>query len=243
MSVYTTMFIEQKTRMTIKQHSLWRMQGTKHAPFSIPSLVCVYFQRSIRLYKKTNEKPLTRQPVRRPFHLSRTPHHILTHTDGPFLQSSAPLITNQSNETAFEAEDDDALESEALKGDYSLPTTSVKSASPNCKRISPPHSGFNTSPGWRSCRKLILRSIPSLTFTPEKENMELPGKLQWNKLKDIVSLRNDWLILFQPWKYPRLTVDFFVLLMLFSQIILLSSVLYKMFCSLYFIVAMFLCTP
>ncbi|CAO2837051.1 unnamed protein product [Amaranthus hypochondriacus] len=128
-----------------------------------------------------NDDQATTQPsknARRPFHLSRTPHPIHTHTDGPFLQSSTPLITDQSNETAFEAEDNDALESEALKGDYSLPTTSVKSASPNCKRISPPHSGFDTSPGWRSCRKLILRSIPSLTFTPEKENMELPGKLQ-----------------------------------------------------------------
>lgn len=39
------------------------------------------------------------------------------------------------------------------------PTCGVKSASPNCKRVSPPHHGFGSSATWRS-RKLILRSVP-----------------------------------------------------------------------------------
>ncbi|KDP23641.1 hypothetical protein JCGZ_23474 [Jatropha curcas] len=36
----------------------------------------------------------------------------------------------------------------------------VKSTSPNCKRVSPPHHGFGSSANWRGGRKLILRSVP-----------------------------------------------------------------------------------
>eukprot|EP00257_Ricinus_communis_P024437 XP_015584641.1 protein tesmin/TSO1-like CXC 3 isoform X1 [Ricinus communis] len=36
----------------------------------------------------------------------------------------------------------------------------VKSTSPNCKRVSPPHHGFGASANWKSSRKLILRSVP-----------------------------------------------------------------------------------
>ena len=101
------------------------------------------------------------------------------HPTGRILES---CTLDQSDKTAFEDDSyndinkiasNDALDSNALKGDYLFPTTCVKSASPNCKRISSPHCNFETSPSWRSCRKLILRSIPSMsTFTPEKESME-----------------------------------------------------------------------
>lgn len=42
------------------------------------------------------------------------------------------------------------------------PISNIKSASPNSKRVSPPHCDFgSSSPGLRSSRKLILQSIPS----------------------------------------------------------------------------------
>lgn len=55
---------------------------------------------------------------------------------------------------------------EILQGDCS-PTTGVKTASPNSKRVSPPCT-FGSSPGRRSGRKLILQSIPSFpSLTPQ----------------------------------------------------------------------------
>ncbi|XP_057539660.1 protein tesmin/TSO1-like CXC 2 isoform X1 [Amaranthus tricolor] len=120
-----------------------------------------------------------RQPVRRPFQFDGMPPGCSMHPTGRILES---CTLDQSDKTAFEDDSyndinkiasNDALDSNALKGDYLFPTTCVKSASPNCKRISSPHCNFETSPSWRSCRKLILRSIPSMpTFTPEKESME-----------------------------------------------------------------------
>ncbi|XP_055961136.1 CRC domain-containing protein TSO1 isoform X2 [Mercurialis annua] len=50
---------------------------------------------------------------------------------------------------------------EILTGNCS-PKSSVKSVSPNCKRVSPPHHGFGALATWRSSRKLILRSVPPM---------------------------------------------------------------------------------
>ncbi|KAK9292144.1 hypothetical protein L1049_020103 [Liquidambar formosana] len=59
------------------------------------------------------------------------------------------------------------------------PVGGVKSASPNCKRVSPPHHRFGSSPAWRRGRKLILRSIPSFPSpNPPNKSSDLPGKLQ-----------------------------------------------------------------
>lgn len=56
---------------------------------------------------------------------------------------------------------------EILRGNCS-PSTGIKSASPNSKRVSPPHSNFGSSPSRRSGRKLILQSIPSFpSLTPQ----------------------------------------------------------------------------
>ncbi|CAK9154415.1 unnamed protein product [Ilex paraguariensis] len=56
---------------------------------------------------------------------------------------------------------------EILHGNCS-PISGVKSASPNNKRVSPPHCDFGLSPGQRSSRKLILQSIPSFpSLTPK----------------------------------------------------------------------------
>ncbi|XP_068650447.1 protein tesmin/TSO1-like CXC 2 [Aristolochia californica] len=60
---------------------------------------------------------------------------------------------------------------EVLRADSS-PVSGVKNASPNSKRVSPPHNGLGLgfSPGRRSSRKLILQSIPSLpALTPLRE--------------------------------------------------------------------------
>lgn len=56
---------------------------------------------------------------------------------------------------------------EILRGN-STPISGIKSASPNSKRVSPPHCDFGSSPGRRSSRKLILQSIPSFpSLTPQ----------------------------------------------------------------------------
>ncbi|XAR57272.1 hypothetical protein NMG60_11025348 [Bertholletia excelsa] len=59
---------------------------------------------------------------------------------------------------------------EILQGTGS-PISGVKSASPNSKRVSPPHCSFgsSSSPGRRNTRKLILQSIPSFpSLTPKR---------------------------------------------------------------------------
>lgn len=45
--------------------------------------------------------------------------------------------------------------------DNGSPNSGVKNASPNSKRVSPPHCDYGLSPGRRSSRKLILQSIPT----------------------------------------------------------------------------------
>ncbi|GMP77126.1 hypothetical protein CsSME_00033508 [Camellia sinensis var. sinensis] len=57
---------------------------------------------------------------------------------------------------------------EILQGNCS-PIGAIKSASPNSKRVSPPHCDFGSSPGRRSSRKLILQSIPSFPSLNPKD--------------------------------------------------------------------------
>ncbi|KAF9677624.1 hypothetical protein SADUNF_Sadunf08G0127000 [Salix dunnii] len=55
---------------------------------------------------------------------------------------------------------------EILRENHS-PSSGIKTSSPNSKRVSPPQSNLETSPGRRSGRKLILQSIPSFpSLTP-----------------------------------------------------------------------------
>lgn len=55
------------------------------------------------------------------------------------------------------------------------PTAGVKIASPNRKRVSPPHNGDGLSPPNRKgCRKLILRSIPSFPSLSNEAFSEHP---------------------------------------------------------------------
>ncbi|KAK9735278.1 hypothetical protein RND81_04G195700 [Saponaria officinalis] len=102
---------------------------------------------------------------------------------GKSLESNTSQKTdNSDNNTAVVVEkhelapDDEA--SEFSKGEYVIPTTSIKSTSPNCKRISSHHHNLETPPAWKSCRKLILRSVPSFSTAPkEQESSELQQKL------------------------------------------------------------------
>ncbi|XP_019053203.1 PREDICTED: protein tesmin/TSO1-like CXC 2 isoform X2 [Nelumbo nucifera] len=65
---------------------------------------------------------------------------------------------------------------EILKGDCS-PISGVKTSSPNCKRVSPPHLGL--SPTRKSGRKLILQSIPSFPpLTPHHESRDFQLKFK-----------------------------------------------------------------
>ncbi|XP_042515007.1 CRC domain-containing protein TSO1-like isoform X2 [Macadamia integrifolia] len=67
---------------------------------------------------------------------------------------------------------------EILRGDCS-PIGGIKTASPNRKRVSPPHNEFGMSPGRRSGRKLILQSIPSFpSLTPHHETCEFPLRFE-----------------------------------------------------------------
>ncbi|KAK4783278.1 hypothetical protein SAY86_007652 [Trapa natans] len=56
---------------------------------------------------------------------------------------------------------------EILRGS-STPNANIKTASPNRKRVSPPHGEFGSSPSLKSGRRLILQSIPSFpSLTPQ----------------------------------------------------------------------------
>ncbi|GMH08459.1 hypothetical protein Nepgr_010299 [Nepenthes gracilis] len=57
----------------------------------------------------------------------------------------------------------------AVLQNNSSPGSSVKTLSPNSKRVSPPHHDNGQSPGLRSGRKLILQSIPAFpSLTPRR---------------------------------------------------------------------------
>ncbi|KAJ6817727.1 protein tesmin/TSO1-like CXC 2 [Iris pallida] len=70
-----------------------------------------------------------------------------------------PLPRRKIDKHFKPASDDDTPE--ILRNDSS-PGTSVKTSSPNGKRVSPPHIGLGMSPNCKGGRKLILKSIPSL---------------------------------------------------------------------------------
>ncbi|KAJ6351274.1 hypothetical protein OIU78_007233 [Salix suchowensis] len=68
-------------------------------------------------------------------------------------------------EKQFQNVPDDEIP-EILRENHS-PSSGIKTSSPNSKRVSPPQSNLEPSPGRRSGRKLILQSIPSFpSLTP-----------------------------------------------------------------------------
>ncbi|XP_047265133.1 protein tesmin/TSO1-like CXC 3 isoform X1 [Capsicum annuum] len=70
-------------------------------------------------------------------------------------------------EKPFESIQEDEMPEILQQGGTSSPISGIKTASPNRKRVSPPHCDFANSPGRRSSRKLILQSIPSFpSLTP-----------------------------------------------------------------------------
>lgn len=70
-------------------------------------------------------------------------------------------------EKVFEPIQEDEMPEILQQGGTSSPISGIKTASPNRKRVSPPHCDFANSPGRRSSRKLILQSIPSFpSLTP-----------------------------------------------------------------------------
>ncbi|KAJ4969585.1 hypothetical protein NE237_016286 [Protea cynaroides] len=67
---------------------------------------------------------------------------------------------------------------EILRGECS-PVCGIKTASPNHKRVSPPHNEFGMSPGQWSGRKLILQSVPSFpSLTPPHETSDFSLKFE-----------------------------------------------------------------
>lgn len=117
-----------------------------------------------------------RQAVRRPFHFGGIASQFPS-----ALQSCTTQKSDKLDETSFEEDLEVGPEDEAptaFNRDYTLPSC-VTSTSPNSKRVSPPHYDLEPSPGWKSCRKLILKSISSIpTAIPEKKTTELQGGLK-----------------------------------------------------------------
>ncbi|BFG13930.1 hypothetical protein CerSpe_002050 [Prunus speciosa] len=118
---------------------------------------------------------LSRQMVSLPFSSKNKPPRSSVFSIGG---SSSGLYTSQKlgkpnilrPESKFERHSQTVPEDEMpeiLQGDRS-PSTGVKTASPNSKRVCPPNSDFGPSPGRRTGRKLILQSIPSFpSLTPQ----------------------------------------------------------------------------
>ncbi|KAL6292047.1 hypothetical protein ACE6H2_000189 [Prunus campanulata] len=118
---------------------------------------------------------LSRQMLSLPFSSKNKPPRSSVFSIGG---SSSGLYTSQKlgkpnilrPESKFERDSQTVPEDEMpeiLQGDGS-PSTGVKTASPNSKRVCPPNSDFGPSPGRRTGRKLILQSIPSFpSLTPQ----------------------------------------------------------------------------
>jgi len=97
--------------------------------------------------------------VRRPFHFGGAASQFPS-----TLQSCTTQESDKVDEGSFEEDHNVVPEDEAhtaFNGDYAPPAC-VTSTSPSSKRVSPPHYDLEPSPGWKSCRKLILKSISSL---------------------------------------------------------------------------------
>ncbi|XP_021828183.1 CRC domain-containing protein TSO1 isoform X2 [Prunus avium] len=142
-------------------------------------------QQKIEIQKNEEQRPdsalpttplrLSRQMVSLPFSSKNKPPRSSVFSIGG---SSSGLYTSQKlgkpnilrPESKFERHSQTVPEDEMpeiLQGDGS-PSTGVKTASPNSKRVCPPNSDFGPSPGRRTGRKLILQSIPSFpSLTPQ----------------------------------------------------------------------------
>ncbi|KAK9139974.1 hypothetical protein Scep_009655 [Stephania cephalantha] len=107
-------------------------------------------------YESEEQYPDPVVPITFSFQICRSTSVHLPFSIGKPPQS--PLPPQRRFEKHFQVIPDDETP-EILKN--CSPISGVKTSSPNCKRISPPHNPFVSSPGRRSSRKLILRSIPA----------------------------------------------------------------------------------
>ncbi|KAK9160906.1 hypothetical protein Syun_007247 [Stephania yunnanensis] len=106
-------------------------------------------------YESEEQYPDPVVPITFSFQICRTSVHLPFSIGKP---PQSPLPPQRRFEKHFQVIPDDETP-EILKN--CSPISGVKTSSPNCKRISPPHNAFVSSPGRRSSRKLILRSIPA----------------------------------------------------------------------------------
>ncbi|XP_057962070.1 protein tesmin/TSO1-like CXC 3 isoform X8 [Malania oleifera] len=131
----------------------------------------------------TPSSKISRSPIQLPFTFTSKPlgSSLLAAGSSPELSTCQKLGKSgfSSREPKFERHlqmiPEDSTP-EILKGNNS-DCNGVKSASPNCKRVSPPHLKLGPSSVWSS-RKLILKSIPSFpSLTPRREDSDSRGKL------------------------------------------------------------------
>lgn len=131
-----------------------------------------------------NQTPESSTPAT-PSHFMRPlGHHPLSsnkkppRSSGPYMENSA-LYASQERlgkpnippppkfDKHFEAASEEEMP-ESFQGNGS-PLAGIKSSSPNRKRVSPPHCDIGMSPGRRSGRKLILKSIPAFPSLPTED--------------------------------------------------------------------------
>lgn len=94
------------------------------------------------------------QPIR--LSIGRSPAFYGTHM---IRKSELVILQSKLDNVTTILQDDDTP---AILKSTATSTTGLKVASPNGKRVSPPHNGAGlTPPNRKGCRKLILKSIPS----------------------------------------------------------------------------------
>ncbi|KAJ8426323.1 hypothetical protein Cgig2_009359 [Carnegiea gigantea] len=136
----------------------FRSDEDQSSEFTLPKTPLRIFRPSVPLSTSSKGKPPRSLAAIRP---SAGLHPI----DGPgrstFLRSHSKI------EKHFRGGSADEIPTVLQNG--SPPSSSIKTLSPNGKRVSPPHHSNGPSPGLRSSRKLILQSIPSFpSLTPRR---------------------------------------------------------------------------
>ncbi|KAF6138083.1 hypothetical protein GIB67_033497 [Kingdonia uniflora] len=118
------------------------------------------------LGKGEGQYPDPALPVKFSFPICRTSVQLPYPSIGRLTHSSHPPQPKFEKHSHLAPDDETP---EILRGNCS-PISGVKTVSPNRKRVSPPHGGFEPTPGRRSSRKLILQSIPSFPSLTHHES-------------------------------------------------------------------------
>ncbi|KAL9240824.1 hypothetical protein vseg_015001 [Gypsophila vaccaria] len=138
-------------------HPGFRNDDNKSSEFSLPKTPLSHYRHSVLLQTSSKGKPPRSTLVT----ISSSSSLHLNDEQGrsTFLLSQSKIEKHHQNVPEDEIP--------AVLQNCSPPSSSLKTLSPNSKRISPPQHGKGQSPKLRTSRKLILQSIPSFpSLTP-----------------------------------------------------------------------------